>query len=66
MFSSFDPEICRALRERQNYVAVFFLFCGTSMHADKRRNSVAMAVEFAVRHQLQVIFENFLESSYSV
>lgn len=55
MFSSFDPEICRALRERQNSVAVLFLFCGNSLHADERRNSTAMALEFAVRHQLQVL-----------
>lgn len=49
-FSSFDPEICLALRERQQDLPVFLLSTGPvsfKPHGDKRRNSVAEAVAFA-------------------
>lgn len=55
MFSSFDPEVCRALRDRQNSVAVYLLFCGLTWHIDERRTSTAAAIDFALHHQLKGI-----------
>ena len=49
-FSSFDPETCSALRQRQQDLPVFLLSTGPvsfKPHGDKRRNSVAEAVAFA-------------------
>ncbi|KAK9820936.1 hypothetical protein WJX74_010285 [Apatococcus lobatus] len=49
-FSSFDPEVCIALRQRQQDLPVFLLSTGPvslKPHGDKRRNSVAEAVAFA-------------------
>ncbi len=54
MFSSFDPDVCAALRARQARAAVLFLSDGVVRHVDPRRNSVAAAVDHALRHQLQV------------
>lgn len=53
MFSSFDPDVCAALRARQARAAVLFLSDGVVCHVDPRRNSVAAAVDHALQHQLQ-------------
>jgi len=53
VMSSFDPEVCAALRERQSLYPVFFLSSGgEDAHADPRRMSVEAAVEFALAHDL--------------
>jgi glycerophosphodiester phosphodiesterase len=59
MFSSFDPDVCAALRLRQQRIPVLFLSDGVVWHSDDRRNSVAAAVEVALAHQLQgVVLES--------
>ncbi len=58
-FSSFDPEVCVALREGQTRFPVLFLSGGgTYEHVDPRRTSVHTAIEFATEARLQgVVFE---------
>ncbi|CAK0736854.1 hypothetical protein CVIRNUC_000814 [Coccomyxa viridis] len=54
VFSSFDPEICRALRQRQQRHPVLFLSTGgTCWHADARRMSIAAAIRWALDSNLQ-------------
>ncbi|CAD7702515.1 unnamed protein product [Ostreobium quekettii] len=53
VMSSFDPDVCAALRERQTVYPVFFLSCGgQEAHVDPRRTSVEAAVEFALARDL--------------
>ncbi|CAL5218465.1 g148 [Coccomyxa viridis] len=54
VFSSFDPEICRALRQRQQRFPVLLLSTGgTCWHADERRMSIAAAIQWALECNLQ-------------
>jgi glycerophosphodiester phosphodiesterase len=49
VFSSFDPDICKALRASQDHHPVLFLTTGgRDWHADPRRMSIAAAIEEAV------------------
>lgn len=59
VFSSFDPEVCVALREGQTRFPVLFLSGGGAYaHVDPRRTSVHAAIEFAAEARLQgVVFE---------
>lgn len=53
VFSSFDPDVCRALREAQQQHQVMFLTTGgRDWHADARRMSLAAAVDEAASSQL--------------
>jgi glycerophosphodiester phosphodiesterase len=53
VFSSFDPDVCRALRAAQRQHSVMFLSTGgRDWHADPRRMSIAAAIEEACAHQL--------------
>lgn len=53
VFSSFDPDVCRALREAQQQHQVMFLTTGgRDWHADARRMSLAAAVDEAASAQL--------------
>lgn len=53
VFSSFDPDVCRALRAAQDQHPVLFLSNGgRDWHADPRRMSIAAAVEEAIVAQL--------------
>lgn len=53
VFSSFDPDVCRALRAAQQQHSVMFLSTGgRDWHADARRMSIAAAIEEACAHQL--------------
>jgi glycerophosphodiester phosphodiesterase len=53
VFSSFDPDVCRALREAQRHHQVMFLTTGgRDWHADPRRMSLAAAVDEAASAQL--------------
>lgn len=53
VFSSFDPDVCRALREAQQQHQVMFLTTGgRDWHADPRRMSLAAAVEEAASSKL--------------
>lgn len=53
VFSSFDPDVCRALREAQQQHQVMFLTTGgKDWHADPRRMSLAAAVDEAASAQL--------------
>jgi glycerophosphodiester phosphodiesterase len=53
VFSSFDPDVCRALRAAQQQHSVMFLSTGgRDWHADPRRMSIAAAIEEACAHQL--------------
>ena len=55
LFSSFDPDICSALRQRQADYPVYFLSDGGSHpHADLRRTSFAAALDWAATSNLQV------------
>ncbi|MEW5303053.1 MAG: hypothetical protein WDW38_001369 [Sanguina aurantia] len=50
MFSSFDPDVCAALRARQARHPVCFLSgCGLYPHQDERRTSVLAALRFAAQ-----------------
>lgn len=55
MFSSFDPEVCVALRQRlpASNPVLFLSGGGKYMHVDPRRTSVAAAADFAVAAGLQ-------------
>ncbi|KAK9861650.1 hypothetical protein WJX84_007303 [Apatococcus fuscideae] len=56
LFSSFDPEVCQALRERQQDVPVFLLSTGPislKPHSDQRRNTVSAAIDWARKADLQ-------------
>jgi len=49
VFSSFDPDVCAAIRARQSRWPVLFLSTGgKDAHADERRTSLAAALEVAV------------------
>ena len=55
-FSSFDPEVCQVLREKQQDVSVFFLSTGPASfkpHTDPRRNTVSAAIDWARKTDLQ-------------
>lgn len=53
VFSSFDPDVCRALREAQQQHEVMFLTTGgRDWHADPRRMSLAAAVDEAASSKL--------------
>ncbi len=55
-FSSFDPEMCQALRKRQQEIPVFFLSTGPASfkpHSDPRRTTVAAAIDWAHQTDLQ-------------
>ncbi|KAG2494822.1 hypothetical protein HYH03_007064 [Edaphochlamys debaryana] len=48
MFSSFDPDVCLELRNRQATHPVYYLSgCGLYRHADERRTSIPAALTFA-------------------
>lgn len=58
VFSSFDPDVCTELRQRQAQHPVMFLSTGGAdphPHADPRRNSLQAAVQFATEHSLSGI-----------
>lgn len=56
VLSSFDPEVCAALKERQQELPVFFLTTGGSqLHADRRRMSVEAAIDLALEERLNGI-----------
>lgn len=56
VLSSFDPDVCIALRERQCALPVFFLTTGGSdPHADPRRTSVRAAIDLALENRLEGI-----------
>lgn len=56
VFTSFDPEVCIALRERQARFPVLFLSGGGAYeHVDARRTSIPRAIEFAASAGLQGI-----------
>lgn len=59
VFSSFDPDVCVALREGQSRFPVLFLSGGGAyQHVDPRRTSVQAAIDFAAEARLQgVVFE---------
>jgi glycerophosphodiester phosphodiesterase len=53
VFSSFDPDVCRAVRAAQEQHSVMFLSTGgRDWHADPRRMSIAAAIDEACSHQL--------------
>jgi len=53
-FSSFDPDVCVAMRKRQDQHDVWFLSgCGLYEHVDSRRTSIAAALDFAAAHNLR-------------
>lgn len=53
-FSSFDPDICLALRQIQSRIPVLFLSgAGESFHCDPRRISVDAAIAHALEASLQ-------------
>ncbi|KAF5828339.1 Glycerophosphoryl diester phosphodiesterase family-domain-containing protein [Dunaliella salina] len=52
-FSSFDPDVCVALKSRQSsYPVVFLSGCGLYKHADPRRASMEAAISHAANAQL--------------
>ncbi|KAL4440128.1 hypothetical protein ABPG75_003129 [Micractinium tetrahymenae] len=54
MFSSFDPDVCLAVKRRRPQAPVMFLSGGgVYVHADPRRTSIAAAVDFAAAASLQ-------------
>eukprot|EP00192_Tetraselmis_astigmatica_P014101 CAMPEP_0117678352 /NCGR_PEP_ID=MMETSP0804-20121206/17249_1 /TAXON_ID=1074897 /ORGANISM="Tetraselmis astigmatica, Strain CCMP880" /LENGTH=317 /DNA_ID=CAMNT_0005487729 /DNA_START=327 /DNA_END=1281 /DNA_ORIENTATION=+ len=53
VFSSFDPDVCIAVRERQNTHEVLFLTACHEPHPDTRQRSVEAAVEVAKKHNLR-------------
>lgn len=55
VFSSFDPEVCAALRERlpPRFPVLFLSGIGAYEHVDARRTTLAAAVEFAASAGLQ-------------
>ena len=56
MFSSFDPEVCTAIKRRKPDAVVMFLTGGgVYPHVDPRRTSVLRAIEFAASNGLQGI-----------
>ncbi|KAK9808810.1 hypothetical protein WJX72_004106 [[Myrmecia] bisecta] len=56
VFSSFDPEVCAALRARQTQWPVMFLSAGgVDEHCDARRTSIDAAIGFALGTGLQGI-----------
>lgn len=53
VFSSFDPDVCRELRARQQQWPVLFLSDGgRQWHADQRRTSIQAALAVASTYQL--------------
>lgn len=59
VFSSFDPEVCTALRQRQQDFPVLFLSGGgTDWHCDSRRTSIPAAINFAADTELQGVVLN--------
>lgn len=53
VFSSFDPDVCAALRARQSRWPVLFLSTGgRDPHADARRTSLAAALDVALASRL--------------
>lgn len=56
VFTSFDPEVCIALSERQCLFPVMFLSGGGAyQHVDERRTSIVSAVNFAACYGLRGI-----------
>ncbi|KAF5825329.1 hypothetical protein DUNSADRAFT_11603 [Dunaliella salina] len=53
IFSSFDPDVCVALKSRQSsYPVVFLSGMGLYPHADPRRTSIDTAISHAASAQL--------------
>ena len=52
VFSSFDPDVCIALSERQCRHEVLFLTCCHEPHPDPRQRSVDASIELAKKHNL--------------